>query len=45
MLPDPECGLDHVPNVSRQFTINVAMKNSFGFDGKPSALIVKKFER
>ncbi len=42
--PDPDCDLDYVPNKSRQKDIKVILKNSFGFGGKNSAIVVRKFK-
>ena len=42
--PDPECDLDYVPTVGRQSEIHYLLTNSYGFGGKNSAVILKKFE-
>ena len=41
--PDPDCDLDYVPNKARQANVNIILKNSFGFGGKNSALVIRKF--
>lgn len=43
-IPDPDCDLDYVPNKARKLDVNVLLKNSFGFGGKNSAIVVKKFK-
>ena len=42
-FPDPECDLDYVPNKGRQAFINRVLSNSYGFGGKNSAIIIRKF--
>lgn len=42
-FPDPECDLDYVPNIGRKALVNTVLKNSYGFGGKNSALIVRDF--
>ena len=42
-FPDPECDLDYVPNKGRQAKVDIAFTNSFGFGGKNSALVIKRY--
>ena len=42
-VADPDCDLDYVPNKARKKNVNMILKNSFGFGGKNSALVVGKF--
>ncbi len=39
---DPECDLDYCANVGRDLTINVAIKNNFGFGGTNGSLVFKR---
>lgn len=39
--PDPDLGLDFVPNIGRPFTTRFAMSNSFGFGGNNVVLLVE----
>ena len=42
-FPDPECDLDYVPNKGKKGIVNTVLSNSYGFGGKNSALIIRKF--
>jgi len=42
-FPDPECDLDYVPNKGRKAIINTVLSNSYGFGGKNSSIIIRKF--
>ena len=41
--PDPDCGLDYVPNEARSVEAEYAMSNSFGFGGTNASLLFKRF--
>jgi 3-oxoacyl-[acyl-carrier-protein] synthase II len=43
-FPDPECDLDYVPNKARNATVTTVLKNSFGFGGKNSNIIIRKYK-
>jgi 3-oxoacyl-[acyl-carrier-protein] synthase II len=42
-FPDPECDLDYVPNKGRKAPVTTVLKNSFGFGGKNSSVIIRKY--
>lgn len=43
--PDPDCDLDYVPNMARKKTVNIVLKNSFGFGGINASLVLNPFRR
>jgi 3-oxoacyl-[acyl-carrier-protein] synthase II len=42
-FPDPECDLDYVPNKGKKALVKAVLKNSYGFGGKNSAIIIRKY--
>lgn len=40
---DPECNLNYVPNKGYKANINVILIDAFGFGGKNSALVIRRF--
>jgi 3-oxoacyl-[acyl-carrier-protein] synthase II len=42
-FPDPECDLDYVPNRGREAIVNTVLSCSYGFGGKNSAIIIRRF--
>jgi len=42
--PDPECDLNYITNVARNFDVNTVMSNSFGFGGVNASLVFRKFK-
>ncbi len=42
-FPDPECDLDYVPNEGRRASVITVLKNSFGFGGKNSNIVIRKY--
>jgi 3-oxoacyl-[acyl-carrier-protein] synthase II len=42
---DPECDIDCVPNVSRQYRVNIALNNSFAFGGNNACLVFQNCKK
>ena len=43
--PDPECGIDCVPNKARKCDLRVALNNSLAFGGNNACLVIRKYEK
>ena len=42
--PDPEIGIDFVPNTARKADVRTAISNTFGFGGHNASICFKRFE-
>jgi 3-oxoacyl-[acyl-carrier-protein] synthase II len=42
--PDPACDLSYVPNEAKDWNVNVAISNTFGFGGHNATLLFKRFQ-
>ena len=42
--PDPECDLNYIPNASRDWSVNIAISNTFGFGGHNASILFKKYQ-
>lgn len=40
--PDPECDLDYVPLIARQYNADIALSNSLGFGGHNACIALRK---
>jgi 3-oxoacyl-[acyl-carrier-protein] synthase II len=41
--PDDDCDLDYVPHSARDYGVDVAISNSFGFGGQNTTLVLRRF--
>ncbi len=42
--PDPACDLDYVPNKAKDWKVDTAISNTFGFGGHNATLLFKRFQ-
>ena len=41
--PDPDCDLNYIPNTARDWNVNVALSNTFGFGGHNASILFRKY--
>jgi len=44
-VPDPDCDLDYVPNVSRHTLVRAAMSSSVGLGGHNATVVFRRVEQ
>jgi 3-oxoacyl-[acyl-carrier-protein] synthase II len=41
--PDPECDLNYIPNQAKDWSVDVAISNTFGFGGHNASLLFRRY--
>ena len=42
--PDPDCDLSYVPNVAKDWSVDTALSNTFGFGGHNASLLFRRYQ-
>lgn len=43
--PDPDCDLNYVPNVAKDWSVDTAISNTFGFGGHNASLLFRRYQK